>query len=783
MKNRTCSAVAVTTIILTVTAVQSRAQSTYEPYTFSTLAGGGGFVSPEQPGTAVRLNTPAGVAVDSAGNIYVADTFNNAIRKVTPQGAVTTLAGLPGTFGSADGTGSEARFNYPDKLDVDSGGNVYVADSGNNTLRKVTPDGVVTTLAGKAGTSGSVNGTGSAARFNSPEGLAVDRLGNIYVADLVNFTIRKVAPEGTNWVVTTVAGRPGQLGSADGTGGAARFNWPQGLAIDRAGNLYVGDTDNYTVRKIAPVGTNWLVTTLVGRAGSRGIVDGTNGAARLSDPKGLAVDGAGNIYVADEENHLIRKITPYGTNWVVTTLAGKGLDPGSADGLGTEARFVFPYGVAADSAGNVYVADIGNSAIRKVTPVGTNAVVTTPAGFGSNYGGADELGIAARFKGPSAVAVDSAGNVYVADQGNHTLRKVTSNGAVTTMAGLAGYGGSADGTGDIARFNAPGGLAVDSAGNVYVAERGNNTIRKVAPSGTNWVVTTLAGSSDPETSQGSADGLGNSARFATPSGVAVDSAGDVYVADSLNHTIRQITPSGTVTTRAGTAEQSGSADGVGLAARFNNPNGLAIDSVNNLYVADTWNHTIRKITSTRVVSTLAGLAGNPGSADGIGKAARFNHPASVAVDSTGNLYVADTYNNTIRKLTPAGTSWVVTTLGGLAGFYGGADGTGSNARFSNPSGVAVDSAGNLYVADFYFNTIRKGVPMPTIVSSGAAFGFNAGHFGFGLTGPAGQPVVVEVSSDLTSWHLIWTNTFGVDLKFSDPLRSAALIRFYRARIP
>jgi hypothetical protein len=195
-------------------------------------------------------------------------------------------------------------------------------------------------------------------------------------------------------------------------------------------------------------------------------------------------------------------------------------------------------------------------------------------------------------------------------------------------------------------------------------------------------------------------------------------------------------------------------------------------------VADTWNHTIRKITPTRVVTTIAGQAGSSGSADGIGNTARFNYPSSIAVASAGNIYVADTYNNTIRKLTPIGTNWVVTTLGGMPGFYGTADGTGSTARFSNPNGVAMDSAGNLYVADYYFNTIRKGFPAPMILNAG----FSLRQFSFNLSGPTGRSVVVEASSNLASWLPLWTNTFAGTLNFSDPTSGVSSKRFYRARV-
>jgi sugar lactone lactonase YvrE len=320
------------------------------------LAGSGSSGSADRTGTAASFNYPEGVAVDSSGNLYVADSDNYKIRKITPAGVVTTLAGS-GVYGSADGTGTAASFAYTQGVAVDSSGNAYVADSGNNKIRKITPAGVVTTLAGGGGSewngSGSADGTGSAASFAYPNGVAVDSSGNVYVADSNNNKIRKITPAGG---VTTLAGS-GFSDSEDGTGTVASFAYPRGVAVDKNGNIYVADSNNNKIRKITSGG---LVTTLAGssRKGSR---DGTT--ASFNYPTGVAVDGNGNMYVADSGNSKIRKITPAG---LVTTLAGSGVS-GSEDGTGTATSFSSNRGVAVDSTGNVYVADSNNNMIRKIT--------------------------------------------------------------------------------------------------------------------------------------------------------------------------------------------------------------------------------------------------------------------------------------------------------------------------------------------------------------------------------------------------------------------------------
>jgi sugar lactone lactonase YvrE len=559
------------------------------------------------------------VALDGAGNLFVADTRNHTVRKITPAGAVTTLAGSADSHGSVDGVGGAARFGAPYSVAVDGSGNVYVADQNFFTIRKITSAGVVTTLAGMAGSLGTEDGTGADARFYFPEGVAVDEAGNVYVADTSNRTIRKITPAG---VVTTLAGAPRQSGSADGTGTAARFASPWGLAVDRAGQIFVAD--GYTIRMVTSAGA---VTTVAGKVFSPGSADGTGAEARFDSPGGVAVDGMGNLFVADSGNATIRKIT---TTRAVSTLAGKACPAGRVDGTGAEARFDEPYSLAVDRAGNVFVADLRGAAIRKITPAG---VVTTFSGTG--WGSVDGSVADIRFPFPGAVAVDGEGNLFVADTVLHTVQKISTAGVVTTLAGTAGLRGSIDGTGADARFGGPTALALDEAGNLFVADE--NTIRRITSAG---VVTTLAGTAGLE---GSADGTGQAARFSGLSGVAVDRAGNLFVTDSGNNTIRRITPTGVVTTLAGSADSpSGSVDGTGPDARFDYPGDLAEDGAGNIFVADTNNNAIRKVTTAGVVTTVVGALpplskGNfPGPLP-----ASISSPHGIAVDrSTGNLYIS-----------------------------------------------------------------------------------------------------------------------------------------------
>jgi len=343
------------------------------------------------------------------------------------------------------------------------------------------------TLAGTAGVSGTNDGINQAVQFSFPVGVAPDPAGNLYVADFLNHAIRKMAPEGTNWVVITIAGLPGVPGYADGTNAEARFNRPTGIAIDTFGNLFVAERYNHTVRKLTPAGTNWVVSTVAGLAGVPGSANGTNTQAQFYLPSGIAIDASNHLFVADTANFTIREITPLGTDWLTTTIAGTALAYGFTNGLNGDAQFNFPYGIAISSAGTLYVADSGNNAIRQITRSGTGWAVNTIGGFSGQAGAADGAGSLAAFNFPTGLAVDGRGQVYVADQGNNAIRQMTrgaSNWTVSTLAGQPLHPGSTDGAGTNALFKKPWGISVDAAGNLFVADYANSTIRKgTVPSG------------------------------------------------------------------------------------------------------------------------------------------------------------------------------------------------------------------------------------------------------------------------------------------------------------
>jgi hypothetical protein len=709
------------TAVLTVTSVALAPTITKQPLSASAPNGGAVAFSVGADGTAPftyqwRRNNVAipnetnptlvvsPVSILNNGNDFTVAVTNAAgsiesapaVLSVTSQsGQIELLAGLIGGPGNVDGTGSNAHFANPMDIAVDNSGNLYIADAGNRTVRKMTPSLVVSTLAGNAGEDGYIDGIGASARFRGPGSVGVDAVGNVFVMD--GDAIRKIALDGT---VTTLAGDVDESGFADGSGASARFNfaappWVHAqLAVAATGDVYVGDCGNHVVRRIT---SSSVVSTYAGSPGQSGSSDGDLAAARFNCPSALDFDSQGNLYVADSGNHTLRKITA--ADSTVSTLAGTATQFGNRlDGTGAAANFASLRDMTVDNADNIFVGDA--TAIRRVTPAG---VVTTVSGDQLNQNVRDGTGMQAAFGRITGMASDTAGNVFIVHDFLDAIRKMSPAYVVTTLPGGLGqrdYAGFLDGPAAGALFNRRLAITADASGNVYLTDPGNCALRKIASN----VVSTVVG----EPSEGLGACSSNPA-FRTIEGLSFDN-GSLYVGDYVDGYVARVTTAGAISVLAGTPGQRGYADGVGAAARFSGAiTGIATDGNGNVYVADSNNNVIRKIViATQAVSTLAGNASAPaGTADGTGAAARFDGPCGIDADRAGNVYVAECVSGTIRKVTPAG---VVTTIAGKANESGYVDGDTLGSLFSSPVDVAVDEDGNLYVADTGNYLVRKITP-------------------------------------------------------------------------
>nr|WP_315469214.1 hypothetical protein [uncultured Undibacterium sp.] len=602
-------------------------------------------------GSNARFQSPQGIARDKDGNLYVADSGSHTIRKITPAGVVSTYAGQVGVAGFANGAATSAKFRYPLGLSIDANGNLYVADSENHLIRKISVDGIVTTIAGVYEQPGQDDGPADKARFRTPTDLVIDRNNNLYITDSENNTIRKMTANGQ---VSTLAGSPRQSGLMDGSGANARFKYPTGIAIDDKDHVYIADTSNNAIRRIDPAGN---VSTIKPSAGE------------IKYPGYLKVLSNGDILISERNNHAIKKIS---LDNRVTIFAGQEANSGSENGASNIAKFNSPKAMAIDSTGNLFVAE--NPTIRKIA---ANGEVSTVAGSGRLTGATEAKGSTAKFYTPTSVVTDRQGNLFITDMNNHTIRKVTPNGETSLFAGSVGNSGNIDGMQGLARFDMPYTIAIDINDNLYVAD-GNDFIRKITPQGLVSHIRTYANNNSSQeiwlnfASGISVDGLGNifvaisgkifkiapsgsttliagsgyygndngvgeQARFAYLGGIVADLAGNLYVADNDNHNIRKISPSGQVTTFAGSVQGlPGAVDGTGLAARFNFPHSLTIDKTGNIFVGDLSNYTIRKITPEGVVSTVAGTAtmGNLV----LYSIKTLSSPYGITIDNAGKFY-------------------------------------------------------------------------------------------------------------------------------------------------
>jgi hypothetical protein len=685
----------------------------------NTFAGGG---PNNLPATSANVPEPQAVAMGGSGSYYFASngSGNNPpdsrVFKVNSSGTLTVFAGngFQG-YGGDGGAATQAELYYPSGVAADSSGNVYIADTNNCVIRKVNSSGTITTFAGTPNVcnySGD-GGLATSAELAYPGGVAVDSSGNVYIADTMNFRIREVTI--SNGEINTVAGGYNCTsgGAKCGDGGAATsagISYVYSLALDGSNNVYIADYYNWSIREFT-VGGN--INTVAGNgtectsgSGSSCGDGGVATSAELSHVHAIAVDSPGNIFIADYDEYSIREVTV--SNHKINTVAGghNCYIGGAACGDGgaaTSAGLSQVYGVAVDSSDDIFIADYSNYGIREVAA--STQIINTVAGDGTfSFAGNGVPATNASLYNPSGVTSDSEGNIYIADQTNEVVRKVNAaTGNITTIAGTPGvYGYSGDGgSATSAELYYPNKVAVYE-GTVYIADTFNCVIRLVDTSGT---ITTFAGV--PQGCGPGTDGVAaTESKLYYPYGVAVDSSGNVYIADQGDQSIRKVS-GGIITTVAGSGYGHIGYSGDGgpaTSAELYNPEDVAVDSAGNLYIADNQNAVVRKVNTAGIISTIAGGGtGCPGQTDSFGDGcpatqASLSNLKGVAVDAAGDVLIADTYNNLVRWVDGLG---IIHSVAGDGSYdFSGDGGLGTSATLADPWGVGVDPSGNIYIADY-----------------------------------------------------------------------------------
>ena len=641
---------------------------------------------------------------------------------------ITTVAGGGVPFTPATATSESLSSGA---IVADAQGDVYLIAFG--CVFKVDAVGRLTRVAGKSspGYSGD-GGLATNAQLNGPLGVAVDGAGNVFIADTGNYVVRKVAA--ATGIITTVAGTKAPGNGSPGSSGdggpatSADLSQPNAVAVDGFGNLYIAD--NYLIRKVAAA--TGIITTVAGSGAAGYSGDGGPAtAAGLGVVTGVAVDGSSNFYILSPYSYAIRKVAA--ATGIIDTVAGNGTAGYLGDGGPAINAQLIAAGLAVSGSGDIYIADNKDNVIRKV--VAATGIVTTVAGNGAaGYSGDGGPATSAKLDQPYAVAVDGPGNIYIADTANNVIRKVVeATGTISTVAGnrTASYGGDG-GPATNAQLNSPWGVAMEGFGNLYIADAGNNLIRKVAVA--TGIITTVAGNGAAGYSGDG--GPAAAARLNQPVSLAADGSGNLYIADSMNNVIRKVTAAtGIITTVAGNSATGYSGDGgPASSATLTGPHGVAVDNSGNIFIADTGNNAIRKVSAaTGIITTVAGNGVLGYTGDG-GQAtnAELHSPDAAAVDQYGNVFIADIFNYVIREV--AAATGIITTVAGNGTMGGSGDGgPATKAQLGSPEGLAVDGSGNLYIADALYSVIREVAAATGIITAVAG---NGRHGYSGDCGPA-----------------------------------------------
>ncbi len=686
----------------------SPAQTSGVSYTINTVAGSEVF---SETGRALDtwLDQPEGLAVDDLGNVYVADTLRNRIIRVSPEGTLE----LPDT---------EAPFFSPRGIAFGPDGGLYVAQSSLAQIQRIVPDGSFSTVAG-SGTHGfgGDNGPATEASLRFPSGVAVAADGTTYIADAGNNRIRKVDPDGT---ITTVAG-DGTRGSTGDGGPAveASLSNPRQIALGPEGNLYIADSGNSLVRRVDAGG---IITSFVGSTFRQ--PPPTVAVASFSTPSALAFDGAGDLYVTEEFGS--RVIVIRSSDLSVETFAGTGESGFGGDGgAANEARLNMPRGIAV-GGNTVYIADTQNHRVREVV----NGNIRTIAGR-AHLSGDGGPATAATLDGPRGVGLDAAGNFYIADTGNSVVRRVGTNGVISTVAGTGDRGFSGDGGPALsAQLFRPVSVAAGQDGSLFISDSNNRRVRKVDGTGT---ITTFAGDGDID--EGEDEVPATQVGLTIPEGLAVDATGNLLIVDSFTGRTRSVSADGVISTIAGTGNRGFNGDGrPALETDFNFPGCLAIDSQHRLYISDSSNNRVRTINLDGTVETVVG-GGEELLTDGVpALEVGIFFPDGLTFDQDGNLIVAVGSRSRIYRLEPDG---ILTQIAGTTNDFGGDGGPAREASLSFPQALASDPDGNIYVADRDNNRVRKLTPVVIRINTGGVVNAASIAFSFAVDTVAPNSIV------------------------------------------